>query len=85
MSSEKSKKKRDDYDSRRAGGQSGYVPLPLLGQIREKGFSSESEARRQSFVSAPQPSVTPFPIARHRSEGPVSFPLPFSCFNSSQR
>ncbi|KAL2635171.1 hypothetical protein R1flu_006650 [Riccia fluitans] len=41
-------------------------PRSLIGGIVEKGFSTS----RSIKVSAPQPKVTPFPVARHRSEGP---------------
>ena len=40
----------------------------LLGSIVEKGISSKPHAHS----SAPQPTVLPFPVARHRSHGPVS-------------
>lgn len=54
-----------------AGGAKEYVPLPLIGQIREKGFStSESSSRHWHRVSAPEPRTMPFPVARHRSDGP---------------
>ncbi|KAL3692622.1 hypothetical protein R1sor_006273 [Riccia sorocarpa] len=43
----------------------------LIGGIIEKGFS----ASRSYKVSAPPPKVTPFPVARHRSEGPYWAPL----------
>lgn len=41
----------------------------LVGSIVEKGISVEP----RSPSSAPQPTVLPFPVARHRSHGPVSF------------
>jgi hypothetical protein len=50
-----------------------YQPLSILGGIREKGFGAY--AGKPGRVSLPQPTVRPFPVARHRSEGPVSFPL----------
>ena len=46
-----------------------YQPLSILGGIREKGFSGDSGKHER--VPLPQPSVRPFPVARHRSEGPV--------------
>lgn len=46
----------------------GYVPLPLVGQIREKGFASSS--KHWNRVSPPESRATPFPIAHHRSDGP---------------
>ncbi|BFI29872.1 RNA polymerase II-associated protein 1 [Marchantia polymorpha subsp. ruderalis] len=46
--------------------------VTLIGGIMEKGFSSSS---RSDKLSAPQPRVTPFPVARHRSEGPYWAPL----------
>ncbi|KAJ1259672.1 hypothetical protein BS78_10G173800 [Paspalum vaginatum] len=39
-------------------------PSRLVGAIVEKGFSAAAPS------SAPQPSVLPFPVARHRSHGP---------------
>lgn len=48
-----------------------YQPLNILGGIREKGFSGDTGKHER--VSLPQPTVRPFPVARHRSEGPVSF------------
>ena len=41
-------------------------PSHLVGAIVEKGFSAAAPS------SAPRPSVLPFPVARHRSHGPVS-------------
>jgi hypothetical protein len=41
-------------------------PAHLVGAIVEKGFSAAAPS------SAPRPSVLPFPVARHRSHGPVS-------------
>ncbi|KAF3792975.1 Transcriptional elongation regulator MINIYO [Nymphaea thermarum] len=38
----------------------------LVGRIVEKGFSSTSGGR----FSLPEPSLLPFPVARHRSHGP---------------
>ncbi|KAG0577827.1 hypothetical protein KC19_5G184600 [Ceratodon purpureus] len=46
-----------------------YQPLNILGRIREKGISGDS-GKHEQRVSVPQPSVRPFPVARHRSEGP---------------
>lgn len=51
-----------------------YQPLKILGGIREKGFDADSlsSGGKHGRISLPQPSVRPFPVARHRSEGPVS-------------
>ncbi|MCO5595026.1 hypothetical protein L7F22_049063 [Adiantum nelumboides] len=58
-----------------AGGD--YVPLSLIGKVREKGFSADGSSHHGRTVSAPQPRITPFPVARHRSEGPsVTVPPP---------
>jgi hypothetical protein len=59
----------------------GYEALPVMSGIEEKGFPSSSLASSVStpLVSFPgNPSVTAFPVARHRSQGPVS--LHFHCF-----
>jgi len=54
-----------------------YQPLKVLGGIREKGFDGDGgSGGKPGRVSLPQPSVRPFPVARHRSEGPVSFTSP---------
>lgn len=47
----------------------------LVGGIVEKGISDADQ--RSPFVSfpPPAPSVLPFPVARHRSHGPVRFHL----------
>ncbi|RZC75170.1 hypothetical protein C5167_050641 [Papaver somniferum] len=50
----------------------------LVGSIVEKGFSSESSSQSNSKrnpISFPQPTVLPFPVARHRSHGPHWAPL----------
>ncbi|WVZ79639.1 hypothetical protein U9M48_027195 [Paspalum notatum var. saurae] len=44
-------------------------PSRLVGAIVEKGFSAAAPS------SAPQPSVLPFPVARHRSHGPHWGPM----------
>ena len=54
----------------------------LVGSIVEKGISGKPPAPS----SAPQPTVLPFPVARHRSHGPVSFLSLFfsdSCYGPS--
>lgn len=43
----------------------------LVGGIVEKGFS-EQQFERPTTCSQPRPTVLPFPVARHRSHGPVS-------------
>lgn len=52
----------------------------LVGGIVEKGFSDEPENNHAGSLSVPRPSVIPFPLARHRSHGPVSFFLFCSSF-----
>ncbi|KAH0449329.1 hypothetical protein IEQ34_023129 [Dendrobium chrysotoxum] len=51
----------------------------LVGSIIEKGFSSSSSSssnpQKPSVISFPQPTVLPFPVARHRSHGPHWNPL----------
>ncbi len=54
-------------------GQERYEPLPVMGGIKEKGFSTASVS--SAPVSLPNPSVTAFPVARHRSQGPVKLLL----------
>ncbi len=54
-------------------GQERYEPLPVMGGIKEKGFSSGSVS--SGPASLPNPSVTAFPVARHRSQGPVKLLL----------
>ncbi len=59
----------------------GYEALPAMSGIKEKGFPSSSLV---SSVSAPlvsfpgNSSVTAFPVARHRSQGPVSLYFHYS-------
>ena len=48
-------------------------PSHLVGAIVEKGFSAAAPS------SAPRPPVLPFPVARHRSHGPVSSRRHLSC------
>lgn len=43
----------------------------LVGGIVEKGFSQVPQTRPLAPPSAPRPTVLPFPMARHRSHGPV--------------
>lgn len=43
----------------------------LVGCIVEKGVS-EKPLTNPTSISFPKPSVLPFPVARHRSHGPVS-------------
>lgn len=50
-------------------------PLNLVGGIVEKGFSGGT-TKGNVVIVPPMPAVVPFPVARHRSDGPVSF----SCF-----
>lgn len=47
----------------------------LVGGIVEKGFSGGA-TKGDAVTAPPMPAVVPFPVARHRSDGPVSF----SCF-----
>ncbi|KAK9287396.1 hypothetical protein L1049_015815 [Liquidambar formosana] len=44
----------------------------LIGSIVEKGISDEPQTMPLTPSSAPKPTVLPFPVARHRSHGPVS-------------
>lgn len=46
----------------------------LIGSIVEKGMSDGPSSKPFAPTSAPKPTVLPFPVARHRSHGPVSFP-----------
>lgn len=49
----------------------------LIGSIVEKGFSDDPQAKPFfSPIAPPKPTVLPFPVARHRSHGPVT-PLLF--------
>lgn len=48
-----------------------YQALAVLGGIKEKGFG-DGVSGNFGGVSLPQPSGRAFPVARHRSEGPVS-------------
>lgn len=56
------------------GKTAGSIPiiqgLKIVGSIKEKGFSAEADQGKWRGVSVPEPRVTPFPKARHRSEGP---------------
>ncbi|XP_057822355.2 transcriptional elongation regulator MINIYO isoform X2 [Cryptomeria japonica] len=49
----------------------GIQSFKLIGSIKEKGFADESKAK----ITFPEPRVTPFPKARHRSEGPHWAPI----------
>lgn len=60
----------------------------LVGSIVEKGISDSHNNPTTPFISFPKPTVLPFPVARHRSHGPVSalsfslnspFGYPFHC------
>ncbi|OWM83992.1 transcriptional elongation regulator MINIYO [Punica granatum] len=42
----------------------------LIGSIIEKGVSDDPKSKPFAPISAPKPSVLPFPVARHRSHGP---------------
>lgn len=47
--------------------------LRLVGSIVEKGIDDgDSQKKTNNFYSFPKPTVVPFPVARHRSHGPVS-------------
>jgi len=46
----------------------------LVGSIVEKGISDSPNDCTTPFISFPKPTVLPFPVARHRSHGPVSAP-----------
>lgn len=49
--------------------------LKLVGSVKEKGFSPEANQGKFKGVSVPDPRVTSFPKARHRSEGPHWAPI----------
>jgi hypothetical protein len=51
----------------------------LVGSIVEKGIDDDgvSQNKPNPFYSFPKPTVVPFPVARHRSHGPVSTPFFF--------
>lgn len=49
--------------------------LKLVGSVKEKGFSPEANQGKFKGVSVPDPRVTPFPKARHRSDGPHWAPI----------
>lgn len=51
-----------------------YQPLKILGGIREKGFDGDGGFFAKRATKPVQPRVKPFPIARHRSEGPHWLP-----------
>lgn len=44
----------------------------LVGSIIEKGISDKPQSKYFSPTPAPKPTVLPFPVACHRSHGPVS-------------
>lgn len=47
----------------------------LIGSIVEKGMFDDPPANSKPFfnpVPPPKPTVLPFPVARHRSHGPVN-------------
>jgi hypothetical protein len=60
---------QEDDDGRNADGRPPYQPLPIMGGIKEKGYSGGLPT---GPATLPAPRVTPFPEARHRSDGPVS-------------
>lgn len=48
----------------------------LVGSIVEKGIDDDSSQNNTTpFYSFPKPTVVPFPVARHRSHGPVCNPF----------
>lgn len=49
----------------------------LIGSIIEKGMSENPQNKPFAPTPPPKPAVLPFPVARHRSHGPVS-PFMFS-------
>jgi hypothetical protein len=57
-------------DGRNDDGRPPYQPLPIMGGIKEKGYSGGLQT---GPATLPAPRVTPFPKARHRSDGPVSY------------
>lgn len=48
-----------------------YEPLPTVGAIKEKGYGRAGSKDAGFVAQLPAPRATPFPEARHRSEGPV--------------
>eukprot|EP01018_Ginkgo_biloba_P015897 Gb_24051 [translate_table: standard] len=58
-----------------AAGNPVLAGLKLVGSIKEKGFSTDGDQSKTKGVSVPEPRVTPFPQARHRSEGPHWAPI----------
>lgn len=63
----------DELDGRRSEEKKTPLRLTLVGSVKEKGFSADPLLRHR--ISLPQPRVTPFPVARHRSDGPVRLSL----------
>ncbi|CAM6083393.1 unnamed protein product [Calypogeia fissa] len=58
----------DELDGRESKEEKKPQRLNVVGSIKEKGFSVDPLPRQR--ISLPQPRVTPFPVARHRSDGP---------------
>jgi hypothetical protein len=52
------------------------IAFQLVGSIVEKGIDgSGMQKKTTTDYSFPKPTVVPFPVARHRSHGPVSNPI----------
>lgn len=52
------------------------IAFQLVGSIVEKGIDdSGTQKKTTTAYSFPKPTVVPFPVARHRSHGPVSNPI----------
>lgn len=68
------KPKSTNFSSRKPKIEEIHTPNGLVGGIIEKGFSSTSSSpsnpQKPPIISFPQPTVLPFPVARHRSHGP---------------
>jgi len=52
------------------------IAFQLVGTIVEKGIDDNGTQKKTTTdYSFPKPTVVPFPVARHRSHGPVSNPI----------
>jgi len=52
------------------------IAFQLVGSIVEKGIDEDgSQKNTTRDYSFPKPTFVPFPVARHRSHGPVSNPI----------
>jgi len=52
------------------------IGFQLVGSIIEKGIDDNVKQKKTiTYYSFPKPIVVPFPVARHRSHGPISNPI----------